>query len=331
MSIKIGINGLGRIGRCIIRAIYEYDLHDFEIVTVNGPAPIETHIHLLKYDSVHGQFNADITATDNGMEINGKTIKVTHERDPKKLGWDGVDIVFECTGRLKTKNEAKAHLDAGAKKVIISAPSPDADATLIYGVNHNEYRYSMDIISIGSCTTNALAPLAKILSNSIGIDSGFMTTIHAYTNDQRVLDGTHKDLRRARSCAVSIIPTSTGAAKAIGLVIPALKGKIDGAAVRVPTQNVSMIDLVFNSARKTTAKEIINLVSLAASKELKGILAIAPKNLVSIDFNHNPNSSIFDQQETRVVNDTLCRVVAWYDNEWGFSNRMLDIAKFIMK
>ncbi len=325
MTIKIGINGLGRIGRCIIRAIFENKLqNEFEIISVNGPASIEEHVHLLKYDSVHGTFMGDISAQNNQLIIDGHKIPLQQERDLNKLNWQNVDILLECTGKFNDKESALNHITSGgAKKVIVSAPCTNADSVIVYGVNNQALKADHQVISIGSCTTNCLAPIAKVLNDNIGIEAGFMTTIHSYTNDQRILDGSHKDLRRARSAAVSMIPSSTGAAKALGLVLPELAGKLDGSAVRVPTPNVSMIDLCFTSSRDTSIDEINQLIAKNSSK----VLAVAPAKLVSVDFNHNPHSSIFDPFETRVVNNRFCRVIAWYDNEWGFSNRMLDVAK----
>lgn len=331
MTIKIGINGLGRIGRCVLRAAFENKYDDIEIVQVNGPASIDNHIHFLKYDSVHGTFPGDIKAENEDLVINGKKIKVTHERDIKNISWEGVDIVLECTGVFNNRDAAAAHLSQGAKKVLVSAPCKEADATIVYGVNDEKLNKNHDVISIGSCTTNCLAPIAKTLNDAIGIENGFMTTIHSYTNDQRVLDGSHKDLRRARACAMSMIPTSTGAAKALGLVLPELDGKLDGSAVRVPTPNVSMVDLSFNAARETSIEEINNIVYKAANGTLKGVLSVAETLLVSIDFNHTSFSSILDPFETKVLNGKFCRVVSWYDNEWGFSNRMLDMTRLVDK
>lgn len=328
MTIKIAINGLGRIGRCIIRAIFEAGRQkEFEIISVNGPASIEEHVHLLKYDSVHGTFMGDISHKDNYLIINGHKIALQQERNIDKLNWQGVDVLLECTGRFNKKSASLAHIEAGAKKVIVSAPCENADSVIVYGVNNQALTEDHKIISIGSCTTNCLAPVAKVLNDNIGIESGFMTTIHSYTNDQRILDGSHKDLRRSRSAAVSMIPSSTGAAKALGLVLPELAGKLDGSSVRVPTPNVSMIDLSFIAKRATTIDEINQLIKTYANGEMKGVLAVAESKLVSIDFNHNTNSAIFDPFETKVINNNFCRIIAWYDNEWGFSNRMLDVAK----
>lgn len=333
MAIKIAINGLGRIGRCVLRAAFELSRNDIEIVAVNGPAPTETHVHLLKYDSTHGTFPQVKKISEDEIEIAGKRIPIFHERDASKLPWGklGVDIVLECTGVMKGKKEAAAHIAAGAKKVIISAPAEEVDATIVHGVNDEVLKAAHQIISIGSCTTNGLAPVAKALNDAIGIEHGFMTTIHAYTNDQNILDGTHKDLRRARSAAVSMIPTSTGAAKALGLVIPELAGKLDGTSVRVPTPNVSLVDLTFTSSRKTDAKEINAAIEKAANGKMKGVLEYSTEQLVSIDFTHNSHSSVFDATGTKVVGGNFCRVAAWYDNEWGFSVRMLDVASLFGK
>lgn len=324
MKINIGINGLGRIGRCVLRAIFELKEKEFNIVAVNGPASIEEHTHLLKYDSVHGIFPGNILHEDNKLIINGCKIPLKQERDLNKLNWDGVDIVLECTGKFNDKTSALTHITSGgAKKVIVSAPCKNADSTIVYQVNNQDLKPEHQVISIGSCTTNCLSPVAKALNDNIGIEAGFMTTIHSYTNDQRILDGSHKDLRRARSAAMSMIPSSTGAAKALGLVLPELNGKLDGAAIRVPTPNVSMIDLCFTTSRDTSIEEINSLIE----KNKSEVLAISEAKLVSVDFNHNSHSAIFDPFETKVVNKRFCRVVAWYDNEWAFSVRMLDIAK----
>ena len=324
MTVNIAINGLGRIGRCILRAIFELDRKEFNIVSVNGPAAAEDHAHLLKYDSVHGIFPGDIAHDDKHLIINGTKIPLQRERDLAKLNWQGVDILLECTGRFNNKEAALAHITSGkAKKVIVSAPCANADSSIVYKVNNQALKAEHEVISIGSCTTNCLSPVAKVLNDNIGIEAGFMTTIHSYTNDQRILDGSHKDPRRARSAATSIIPSSTGAAKALGLVLPELAGKLDGSAVRVPTPNVSMIDLCFTASRDTSIEEINKLIEANKSD----VLDVAKAKLVSVDFNHNTHSSIFDPFETKVVNKRFCRVVAWYDNEWGFSVRMLDVAK----
>jgi glyceraldehyde 3-phosphate dehydrogenase len=328
---KIAINGLGRIGRCIIRAVIEQERDDIEIVAANGINNLEDFVRLLKYDSVHGVFNHPVNIENDFLKIGRHKIKITAERDPSKIKWVelGAEIIMECTGKFTKRDEAAKHLIGGAKKVIVSAPCDMADSTIVVGVNNAALKSEHQVISVGSCTTNALAPVAKVLNDLLGIENGFMTTIHAYTNDQNILDGSHKDPRRARACAMSMIPTSTGAAKAIGLVLPELTGKLNGAAVRVPTPNVSMIDLCFNASRSTSRDEINQAMEHAASTSLKGILAIAPDKLVSIDFNHNPHSSIFDPYETSVIDGKFCRIVSWYDNEWGFSVRMLDVLSIV--
>jgi len=303
-------------------------------VALNGPAAIEQHVHLLKYDSVHGIWKAEVTGGKDAVIINGKSIPLSGEKDPLKLPWGeiGVDVVLECTGKFNKREQAAAHLQAGAKKVVVSAPCDAADSTIVYGVNNQALKSDHDVVSIGSCTTNCLSPMAKVLNDHIGIEQGFMTTIHAFTGDQNLVDGSHKDIRRARSAPLSMVPTSTGAAKSIGLVLPELKGKLDGAAVRVPTANVSMIDLTFIASKDVTAQEINDMLrKAAASAPLSGILAVSDEPLVSTDFNHSTYSSIIDSMETRVVGKRFCRVVAWYDNEWGFSNRMLDVAVLVNK
>lgn len=328
MTVKIAINGLGRIGRCILRAITELDRNDVKVVAVNGPAPTDTHVQLLKHDSVHGAFpHVKKTGLDE-IDLGKGAFPVFHERDPNKLPWGkyDVDIVLECTGVFRNGEETSVHLKQGAKKVVISAPADGVESTIVYGVNNDALKPNQKIISIGSCTTNCLAPVAKILNDSVGIVSGFMTTVHSYTNDQNIIDGSHKDLRRARGAAMSMIPTSTGAAKALGLVLPELKGKLDGVSVRVPTPNVSLVDLCFTSSRPTTKEELNKIAIEAANGALKGVLAVSDEPLVSIDFNHNPHSAVFDVTQTYVVNGNFCRVAAWYDNEWGFSNRMLDVS-----
>lgn len=332
MTVRIAINGLGRIGRCVVRAFHELPRDDIEIVALNGPAPLEDHVHLLKYDSVHGVF-PNVTGKDGAIDMGRGPIPVLGERDPSKLPWGemGVDIVLECTGRFNKREEAARHLLGGAKKVIVSAPCDGADSTIVYGINNAALKKEHQVISIGSCTTNCLAPIAKVLNDNIGIVNGFMTTVHSYTNDQNILDASHKDRRRARAAGVSMVPTSTGAAKAIGLVLPELAGKLGGSAVRVPTPNVSMVDLAFMAGRATSAQEINSLLAQAAEGSLKGVLAVSDEKLVSVDFNHNPHSSIADLHETHVVGGNFCRVVSWYDNEWGFSLRMLDMAALMGK
>ncbi len=333
MTINIAINGYGRIGRNIVRALYESNRQDeFKIVAINDLADLETSIHLTQYDTVHGRFNAKVTSVEGGLTINGDTVKHFSITDPQQLPWKelNIDVVMECTGRFRSREAASQHLAAGANKVIISAPgSGKMDATIVYGVNDDVLTPESTIISNASCTTNCLAPLVKPLHDEIGIESGLMTTIHAYTNDQVLSDTHHKDLRRARSATMSQIPTSTGAAKAVGLVLPELNGKLDGYAMRIPTINVSVVDLVFKASRPTTVEEV-NSIMKQASKGMKGVLGYNDKPLVSIDFNHNSNSSTFDAGLTNVTNGNLVKVVSWYDNEWGFSNRMLDTAHALM-
>jgi len=328
MPIKIAINGYGRIGRNIVRAIYESGrTHEFQVVAINDLGDADTNAHLTQYDSVHGKFPFEVSVDGDYMVINGDQIKVFAERDPAKLPWGdlGVDVVHECTGIFTSKDQASAHLTAGAKKVIISAPGgDDVDATIVYGVNHAILKASDTVISNASCTTNCLAPLVKPLHDTIGVVHGLMTTIHSYTNDQVLTDVFHKDLRRARSATQSMIPTKTGAAAAVGLVMPELAGKLDGFAIRVPTINVSLVDLSFTAARSTSKAEIDEILNAAAAGPLKGILDVNTKPLVSVDFNHNPHSCIYEATLTKVVGGTFVKVLAWYDNEWGFSNRMLD-------
>lgn len=333
MTIRVGINGYGRIGRNILRALYESTLtDDIEIVAINDLGNAEINAHLTQYDTAHGKFHADISVDNDYMIVNGNKIKVLSERDPTKLPWGElkVDVVHEATGIFTSKAKASAHLAGGAKKVIISAPGgSDVDATIVFGVNHNILKASDNIISNASCTTNCLAPIAKVLHENIGIKQGIMTTIHAYTNDQVLTDVYHTDLRRARSATMSMIPTKTGAAAAVGLVLPDLNGKLDGYAMRVPTINVSVVDLTFTAARATTNEEINTLLETAANNEMQSILCCNHKPLVSVDFNHNPASSIYDSTQTRVLGN-LVKLLAWYDNEWGFSNRMLDTTIALM-
>ena len=334
MALKVGINGYGRIGRNILRALYESGrTGDIQIVAINDLGDANINAHLTRYDTAHGRFNADVSVDGDAMVINGDRIKVLSQRDPSKLPWGelGVDIVFECTGIFTSKAKASAHLAGGAKKVLISAPGgSDVDATVVYGVNHNVLSASQTVVSNASCTTNCLAPLAKVLNDSIGIKHGLMTTIHAYTNDQVLTDVYHEDLRRARSATMSMIPTNTGAAVAVGLVLPELNGRLDGFAIRVPTINVSLVDLSFVAARETTVDEVNAIMKAAAeSGPLKGILHYNVEPLVSVDFNHNPASSNFDSTLTK-VSGTLVKVSSWYDNEWGFSNRMLDTTVALM-
>jgi glyceraldehyde 3-phosphate dehydrogenase len=328
MTVKVGINGFGRIGRMILRAIVESGRKDIQVVAINDLAPIDTSVHLLKYDSVHGRMTQDISVQGNILHIHGQTITLLNEKDPTQLGWNkhGVDIVMECTGIFTSREKAAVHLAAGAPKVIISAPGTDVDLTVVYGVNHHLLNGTHQIISNASCTTNCLAPVASVLDEAVGIEKGFMTTIHAYTGDQRIIDTNHTDLQRARAGALSMIPSTTGAAKALGLVIPRLKGKLDGTSMRVPTPNVSLIDFKFLASKPTTIEEINAAMTKAAHGPLKGVLAINDVPLVSHDFNHDPHSATFDLRQTAVIDQTFCRVLAWYDNEWGFSNRMSDVA-----
>jgi len=329
MTIRVAINGFGRIGRNVLRAIAESGRKDIEVVAANDLGPVETNAHLLRYDSVHGRFPHEVTVNGDAITIaGGKPIKITAERDPSKLPWKdlGIDIALECTGIFTAKDKASAHLTAGAKRVLVSAPADGADLTVVYGVNHDKLTKDHLVVSNASCTTNCLAPVAKVLNDAVGITHGFMTTIHAYTGDQPTLDTMHKDLYRARAAALSMIPTSTGAAKAVGLVLPELNGKLDGVSIRVPTPNVSVIDFKFVASRKTTKDEINAAIKAAAEQQLKGILGYTNHPNVSIDFNHDPHSSTFHMDQTKVMDGTLVRVMSWYDNEWGFSNRMADTA-----
>ncbi len=331
MTINIAINGLGRIGRCVVRALKEGNYPGLNLVAVNGPASTDTHLHLLTYDSTHGIFPFVNKTGDDELDIGFGPIKVFHERDPSKLPWKdlNIDVVLECTGFFTKKTEALKHIAAGAKKVLISAPSNDADKTIVFGVNNKDLLAEDKIISVGSCTTNCLAPVAKILNDNLGIKQGYMTTIHALTSDQNILDNSHKDLRRARSAYESLVPTSTGAAKALSLVIPELLGKLDGSAIRVPTKNVSCVDLTFISEKETNVGQINNILQKAADSNMKNIIAVNDKPLVSIDFNHTACSAIFDLTETKIVGKDFVRVLMWYDNEWGFSNRMLDVTNIM--
>jgi glyceraldehyde 3-phosphate dehydrogenase len=328
MAINVGINGYGRIGRNVLRALYEGKLRDqIKIVAINDLGDANTNAHLTRFDTVHGRFPGEVHVDGDSMVVNGDRIRVVAQRDPSKLPWGelGIDFVLECTGLFTSKAKASAHLTAGAKKVVISAPGgDDVDATIVYGVNHKVLKSSHTVISNASCTTNCLAPLAKVLHDEVGILAGVMNTVHSYTNDQVLTDVYHSDLRRARSATMSMIPTKTGAAAAVGLVLPELQGRFDGFAIRVPTINVSMVDLSFNAGRKTSVDEINAAVKKAANGDLKGILAYNDAPLVSVDFNHDPASSTYDATLTKVIQGTLVKVCAWYDNEWGFSNRMLD-------
>ena len=333
MALKIGINGLGRIGRMVIRAIIESKNKNIEIKHINNRSNPETSCSLLKYDSVHGKFNADVKFNNNSLIINKKKISFSQESDINNIKWKkfGVDYVFECTGKFNSKEKLLAHIKNGAKKVIVSAPCKNADKTIVYGVNHKSISKNDLVISAASCTTNCLAPVAYVLNKEFKIEKGFMTTVHSYTSDQRLLDNSHKDPRRARSAGQSIVPTFTGASKALGEIIPELKGKLEGLAIRVPTPNVSLVDLVFNSRSKLSVKKINDSFKKAAKKELKNVLEATEEKLVSIDFNHNPNSAIVDLSLTNVVGDNMGKVSAWYDNEWGFASRMCDLAEYIHK
>ena len=333
MALKIGINGLGRIGRMVIRAIIESKNKNIEIKHINNRSNSETSCSLLKYDSVHGKFNADVKFNNNSLIINKKKISFSQELDINNIKWKkfGVDYVLECTGKFNSKEKLLAHIKNGAKRVIVSAPCKNADKTIVYGVNHKKINKNDLIISAASCTTNCLAPVAYVLNKEFKIEKGFMTTIHSYTSDQRLLDNSHKDLRRARSAGQSIVPTSTGASKSLGEIIPELKGKLEGLAMRVPTPNVSLVDLVFNSKSKLSVNKINNSFKKASKKELKNVLETTNEKLVSIDFNHNPNSAIVDLSLTNVVGDKMGKVSAWYDNEWGFASRMCDLAEYIHK
>ena len=328
MAVRVAINGFGRIGRNVLRAIAESGRKDIEVVGINDLGPVETNAHLLRFDSVHGRFPGTVTVDGDTISLGNGKIKVSAERDPSKLPWAalGVDIALECTGIFTAREKASAHLTAGAKRVLVSAPAENADATIVYGVNHDKLTKEHLVVSNGSCTTNCLAPVVKVLNDTVGIETGFMTTIHAYTGDQPTLDTLHKDLYRGRAAAMSMIPTSTGAAKAIGLVLPELNGKLDGVSIRVPAPNVSVIDLKIVAQRKTTKEEINEAMKRAAEQQLKGILGYTNAPNVSIDFNHDPHSSTFHMDQTKVQNGNFVRVMSWYDNEWGFSNRMIDTA-----
>lgn len=326
MTIKVAINGFGRIGRNILRAIAESGRTDIEVVAINDLGPVETNAHLLRYDSVHGRFPGEVTVSGNSIDVGQGTIMVTALRDPAELPWDCVDIALECTGIFNSRDKAALHLKNGSKRVLISAPASGADKTVVYGVNHDQLTGEHTVVSNASCTTNCLSPVAKVLNDAIGISKGFMTTIHSYTGDQPTLDTMHSDLYRGRAAAQSMIPTSTGAAKAVGLVLPELNGKLDGVAIRVPTPNVSVVDLVFDAGRDTSVDEVNAAIRTAADGPLKGILAYTDAPNVSIDFNHDPHSSIFHMDQTKVMDGRMVRILSWYDNEWGFSNRMADTA-----
>jgi glyceraldehyde 3-phosphate dehydrogenase len=333
MAVRVAINGFGRIGRNVLRAIIESGRTDIEVVAINDLGPVETNAHLLRFDSVHGRFPGEVIVKGDTIDVGRGPIKVTAIRNPAELPHRemNVDIALECTGLFTTKDKAKAHLDAGARRVLVSAPCDDADLTVVFGVNHDKLTKDHLVVSNASCTTNCLSPVAKVLNDSIGIERGFMTTIHSYTGDQPTLDTMHKDLYRGRAAALSMIPTSTGAAKAVGLVLPELNGKLDGAAIRVPTPNVSVVDLKFTAKRATSAQEINDAIKRAASNELKGVLGYTDVPNVSADFNHDSRSSVFHMDQTKVIDGTFVRILSWYDNEWGFSNRMADTAVAMAK
>ena len=333
MTVRVAINGFGRIGRNILRSIIESGRKDILVVGINDLGPVETNAHLLRYDSVHGKFPSNVKVDGSNIDVGNGPIKVTSIRDPKELPWKDldVDIAMECTGIFTSKEKASMHLEAGAKRVLVSAPTNGADLTVVYGVNHNKLTNEHLVVSNASCTTNCLAPIAMALNNGVGITQGFMTTIHSYTGDQPTLDTMHSDLYRARAAAGNMIPTSTGAAKAVGLVLPELNGRLDGVSIRVPTQNVSVVDFKFNAGRSTSVEEINNIIKQAAEGDLKNILGFTNEPLVSSDFNHDPHSSIFHMDQTKVMDNTFVRVLSWYDNEWGFSNRMSDTAVAISK
>jgi len=326
MAVKVAINGFGRIGRNVLRAIIESGRTDIEVIAINDLGPVETNAHLLRFDSVHGRFPATVTTTETTIDVGRGPIQVTAIRNPADLPWSGVDVVLECTGIFTSKEACQAHLDNGSSRVLISAPGKDADKTIVYGVNDDVLTADDIIVSNASCTTNCLSPVAKVLNDAVGITKGFMTTIHSYTGDQPTLDTMHKDLYRARAAALSMIPTSTGAAKAVGLVLPELNGRLDGVAIRVPTPNVSVVDLTFEASRATTVEEVNDAIIAAADGPLKGILAYTDLPMVSSDFNHDPHSSIFHLDQTKVLDGNMVRILTWYDNEWGFSNRMSDTA-----
>ena len=331
MTTKIAINGFGRIGRNVLRALVESGRDDLEVVAINDLGPVETNAHLLRFDSVHGRFPGTVTTTKDSIDVGRGPIRATAIRNPADLPWADVDIVMECTGIFTSKEQCQAHLDNGSSRVLISAPGKDADKTIVYGVNHNLLTKDDIVVSNASCTTNCLAPVVKVLNDAIGINKGFMTTIHSYTGDQPTLDTMHKDLYRARAAALSMIPTSTGAAKAVGLVLPELAGKLDGVAIRVPTPNVSCVDLTFEASRDTTIEEVNAAIRAAADGPLKGVLAYTDQPMVSCDFNHNPASATFHLDQTKILDGNMVRILTWYDNEWGFSNRMLDVAAVLGK
>lgn len=329
MTVRIGINGFGRIGRLVTRALVEYGIKDIELVAINSPGAIETSAHLLRYDSVHGRFGENVEVGDGCIEYAGARVAMSHERDPGAVDWGGmgVDVVMDCTGIFRSKESVQPHLKAGAKAVLISAPGQNVDKTIVYGVNHGDLTKDDIVVSCASCTTNCLAPVAKVLMETVGIRRGFMTTVHSYTQDQRILDNSHKDLYRARAAGLNMIPTSTGAAKAVGLVIPELQGRLSGSAVRVPTANVSMVDLAFQPEMRTSAEEVNAVMEEAAKGQMDGIICYSQNPLVSSDLNHDPNSAIFASLLTKDMDGDLVKIIAWYDNEWGFANRMIDVAR----
>jgi glyceraldehyde 3-phosphate dehydrogenase len=333
MAIRVAINGFGRIGRLVLRAIYESGRRDIKVVAINDLGSVEANAHLLKYDTVHGIFPFDVKVKGNNLMIGRNAIAVSAETNPAKLAWRKfkVDVAMECTGRFNDRASAAQLIKAGAKKVLVSAPAKGADLTVVYGINHDQLRKKHKVVSNASCTTNCLVPVVDVLNKAVGIERGFMTTIHAYTGDQRTVDTLHGDLRRARAAASSMIPTSTGAARAVGLVLPEMEGRLDGTAIRVPTANVSIVDLAFDAGKETTVEAVNRAISRAARGHLKGVLGINDEPLVSIDFNHNPLSSVFDLTQTQVIGGTFVRVLTWYDNEWGFSNRMADTAVAMSK
>ena len=331
MTTKIAINGFGRIGRNVLRALEESGRNDLEVVAINDLGPVETNAHLLRFDSVHGRFPGTVTTTKDSIDFGRGPIRATAIRNPADLPWADVDIVMECTGIFTSKEQCQAHLYNGSSRVLISAPGKDADKTIVYGVNHDLLTKDDIVVSNASCTTNCLAPVVKVLNDAIGINKGFMTTIHSYTGDQPTLDTMHKDLYRARAAALSMIPTSTGAAKAVGLVLPELAGKLDGVAIRVPTPNVSCVDLTFEASRDTTIEEVNAAIRAAADGPLKGVLAYTDQPMVSCDFNHDPASATFHLDQTKILDGNMVRILTWYDNEWGFSNRMLDVAAVLGK
>lgn len=331
MTVKVAINGFGRIGRSVLRSLVEAGRNDVAVVAINDLGPIETNAHLLKYDSIHGRLDTDVQVDGNTLLVGGCEIRVSAERDPSKLAWQDVDVALECTGLFTKRDSAIQHLGNGSRKVLVSAPASGADKTIVYGVNHKSLTGKEVVVSNASCTTNCLSPVAKVLDDAFGIKTGYMTTVHSYTGDQPTLDTMHKDLYRARAAAMSMIPTSTGAARAVGEVLPQLKGKLDGSAIRVPTPNVSAVDFCFMPEKDVTVEEVNDAIRAAADGDMRGVLAVTDEPLVSADFNHDPHSSIFATQQTRLTEGGMVRILSWYDNEWGFSNRMLDTACVMAK